>query len=146
MKKLFRLKNRIKRNEGFRESCYRDSLGFLTIGYGHLIKKNESYFLKNNYTKKKLNEVFEIDFEIALISYLKTYKKENHSKYTKELLIEMIFQLGIKGQRKFIKMNRHLNKKNFFMAALEMKSSLWYKQTPKRVNSLIKVLLKNKND
>ena len=58
----------------------------------------------------------------------------------------MIFQLGIKGQRKFIKMNRHLNKKNFFMAALEMKSSLWYKQTPKRVNSLIKVLLKNKND
>ena len=28
------------------------------------------------------------------------------------------------------------------MAALEMKKSLWYKQTPKRVEGLIQILLK----
>jgi len=30
-----------------------------------------------------------------------------------------------------------------FLAALEMKNSLWYKQTPKRVDGLIHLLLKN---
>ena len=54
----------------------------------------------------------------------------------------MIFQLGIKKQKKFIKMIKHVKNKCFFMAALEMKNSLWYKQTPKRVEGLIKNLLK----
>ena len=54
----------------------------------------------------------------------------------------MIFQLGIKKQKKFVKMNNHIKKNNMFLAALEMKNSLWYKQTPKRVDGLIKLLLK----
>ena len=56
----------------------------------------------------------------------------------------MIFQLGIKNQRKFIKMNGYIEKNNLFMAAFEMKNSLWYKQTPKRVNFLINLNLKKK--
>ena len=58
----------------------------------------------------------------------------------------MIFQLGIKKQIDFKKMNKHLKKKNLFMAAFEMKNSIWYKQTPKRVRGLINILLKSKNE
>ena len=54
----------------------------------------------------------------------------------------MIFQLGIKKQKKFFKMNKHIKNNNMFLATLEMKNSLWYKQTPKRVDGLIKLLLK----
>ena len=50
----------------------------------------------------------------------------------------MIFQLGSKGVSKFKKMHYFLNKKQKFMAALEMLDSLWYLQTPERVKNLIK--------
>ncbi len=33
----------IKRSEGFREHVYRDVAGFPTIGYGHLLRLNESF-------------------------------------------------------------------------------------------------------
>ena len=58
----------------------------------------------------------------------------------------MIFQLGIKKQKKFKKMITSLKRKEFYMASLEMMNSLWYKQTPKRVDSLIKILIKSAND
>ena len=41
-------------------------------------------------------------------------------------------------------MNSYIEKDKFFMAAFEMKNSLWYKQTPKRVEELIDVLLEKK--
>ena len=56
----------------------------------------------------------------------------------------MIFQLGIQKQKKFIKMMKYLKAKKLFMAAFEMKNSLWYYQTPKRVDGLIDILLKKK--
>ena len=58
----------------------------------------------------------------------------------------MIFQLGINGQKKFLKMNKYLKKGDIFMASLEMVNSLWYIQTPKRVDDLINILLKRHNE
>ena len=37
------LKERIKEHEGFRSYVYKDSLGFATIGYGHLVTKEDNY-------------------------------------------------------------------------------------------------------
>ncbi len=135
------LKNRIKRNEGFRSTAYKDSLGFLTIGYGHLIKKNEKKYLNKKFSKKHLSEVFNKDFQRALNEFKKNYKTNKFPKKTKEVFIEMIFQLGIQKHKKFYKMIKHIKNKNIFMAALEMKNSLWNKQTPKRVDILTKILL-----
>ena len=137
------LKKRIRKNEGFCITPYFDSLGFATIGYGHLIKKNEKNFFSKKYSKENLNKIFEVDFSIAVNLYNKEYTIKKHNKEIKEIYIEMIFQLGIKGQKKFTKMHAYIDKKEYFMAALEMKNSLWYKQTPKRVEGLIKKLLNN---
>jgi len=144
LRNLFQLQKRIKKNEGYRNKVYLDILGFLTIGYGHLITKNQKYLLNKAYSKKKLSLIFDIDFKKAADHYLKFYKHKNHKKNIAEIYIEMIFQLGIKNQLKFIKMNDYIEKNNLFMAAFEMKNSLWYKQTPKRVNFLINLLLKKK--
>ena len=142
MEKFSSLKKKIKKNEGFRNKPYLDLLGNPTIGYGHLITKKEKKIFKTKYSKKFLSRLFDIDFKKALIAYKKNFNYKKHSKNTKEVLIEMIYQLGIKKQKKFVKMNSHIQKNNFFLAALEMKNSLWYKQTPKRVDGLIKLLLK----
>ena len=142
MEKFLLLKNKIKKNEGFRSKPYLDSLGHPTIGYGHLITKKEKKIFQAKFSKKFLSELFDKDFSKALMAYKNNFNYKKHSKNTKEVLIEMIFQLGIKKQKKFIKMNKHLQNNNMFLAALEMKNSLWYKQTPKRVDGLIKLLLK----
>ena len=142
MEKFLLLKNKIKKNEGFRSEPYLDSLGHQTIGYGHLITKKEKKKFQNKFSKKFLSSLFDKDFRKALTAYKNNFNYKKHSKDTKEVLIEMIFQLGIKKQKKFVKMNSHIQNNNMFLAALEMKNSLWYKQTPKRVDGLIKLLLK----
>ena len=142
MEKFLLLKNKIKRNEGFRNKPYLDSLGNLTIGYGHLIIKKEENIFQTKFSKKFLSNLFDKDFRKALTDYKKNFNYKKHTKEIKEVLIEMIFQLGIKKQKKFIKMNKHIQNNDIFLAALEMKNSLWYKQTPKRVDGLINLLLK----
>ena len=137
------LKLRIKNNEGYSSKPYKDQLGFFTIGYGHLIKSNESKYLKNLYTKKSLENLFDEDFNKALVQYKKLFFKKTHGQKEKELLIEMLFQLGDKGVSKFVKMLSHIEKKQKFMTCLEMLNSLWYKQTPKRVEDLIKNYINN---
>ena len=142
MKKYLLLKNKIKKNEGFRNEPYLDSLGKPTIGYGHLITKKEEKMFQTKFSKKSLSNLFDEDFSKSLTTYKNNFNYRKHSKETKEVLIEMIFQLGIKKQKKFVKMNNHIQNNNMFLAALEMKNSLWYKQTPKRVDGLINLLLK----
>ena len=139
-----KLKKRIKKNEGYRNCIYLDQLGYPTIGYGHLVKKNENFIIKKKYTKKYLENLFEQDFNKALKDFNKNYNVKNFSTLKKEILIEMIFQLGIKGTLKFKKFNKHISNNNIYLAALEMKRSLWYLQTPKRVDFLISVLIGNK--
>ena len=132
------LKDRIKKNEGYSNKPYKDQLGFYTIGYGHLItEKEDKYFIKQ-FKKKYLEELFNTDFKKAHEQYKKNFLKKSHTTSEKELLIEMLFQLGVKGVSKFKKMLYFLNKKQKFMASLEMLNSLWYLQTPERVKSLIK--------
>ena len=146
MHKFTRLKKRIKKNEGFRNKLYFDQVGKLTVGYGHLIKNSENFSTKKKYSKKYLNFVFENDFKKAITEYKKYYKKLRLSNSSREVLIEMIFQLGIKKVNKFKRFNKFLKQKLLYLAALEMINSLWHIQTPKRVDGLIKVLLSLEND
>ena len=120
-------------------------MGKPTIGFGHLIKKREKFLHQKKYSKKYLNKIFENDFSLALSDFNKSYKAKGLSKNSQEVLLEMIFQLGIKNCRKFKKFNKSLKKKLPHMAALEMLNSRWYAQTPKRVEKLIDLLLEYKN-
>ena len=138
-----KLINRIKKHEGFSLSPYKDQLGFLTIGYGHLILPDENELIKNKKTKPELERVFIKDFEIAVKNYRKFLKKPNFNKKDEELLIEMVFQLGVKGVLKFSNLLTNMRKKNKHLVCFEMMDSLWYKQTPYRVKALIKNFLNN---
>jgi len=135
---LDNLKKRIKRNEGYSQFPYKDQLGYQTIGYGHLIKKNEKKYFTKTFTKKYFEELFEYDFQKTVDVYKKIFSQNNHNPNERDLLIEMLFQLGPKGVLKFKKMLFYLKKKEKYMTCLEMMDSLWYKQTPNRVDNLIK--------
>jgi lysozyme len=137
------LKERIKSNEGFSSKPYKDQLGYLTIGYGHLILPNENILLKKQIHKKELEEIFEKDFKKALSNFNNTFKPFTLNEKESELLIEMIFQLGIKGCLKFKNLIKNIKKGNKHLVCFDMMDSLWYKQTPNRVKALIKTFLNN---
>ena len=64
MNKFIKLKNRIKKHEGFRNKVYCDQLGNPTIGYGHLVRADDPYKEGQTYTKEVLSEQFDKDFDI----------------------------------------------------------------------------------
>ena len=139
----YNLKKRIKVNEGFSFKPYKDQLGYLTIGYGHLILSNEKILLKKKIHKKELEEIFEKDFKKALYNFNTKLKHLTSNKKEADLLIEMVFQLGIKGCLKFKNLLKNMRKGNKHLVCFEMMNSLWYKQTPYRVKTLVKNFLKN---
>ena len=142
--RYLKLIKRIKKNEGFSSIPYKDQLGFLTIGYGHLILSEEKYLIETKPTKTKLEKLFIQDFKNAVKDYKKYLKKNTSNKKEEELLIEMVFQMGIIKVLKFKSLLRNMKKKNKHLVCFEMMKSLWYKQTPKRVKKLIFILLNEK--
>ena len=137
------LKKRIKKNEGFSLKTYKDQLGYLTIGYGHLILPNETHLLKNKTCKAQLNSIFNQDFERALMDYKRFIKQKDHNRKDQELLIEMVYQMGAKRVLKFKKLISNIKKNKKHLVCFEMMDSLWYTQTPNRVKNLIRAFLKN---
>mgnify|MGYP001164004565 CR=1 FL=1 len=138
-----KLIKRIKKNEGFSLKPYKDQLGFLTIGYGHLILSNEQKLIKIKQTKNKLKKIFYQDFSKAVKDYNKFLKQNAYNLKEEELLIEMVFQMGFDRVLKFKKLLNNMRKKNKHLVCFEMMNSLWYKQTPKRVKILVSIFLRN---
>ena len=131
------VKERIKEHEGFRDTVYLDSLGKRTVGYGHLCVEDHWEDGKK-YDKEYLDEIFNKDFQNAADQcedLCNDYELELPETIT-DVLIEMIFQLGIGNVMKFKKMIAALQEKDFETASLEMLDSRWATQTPSRAEKL----------
>ena len=137
------LKERIKEHEGYRNTVYSDSLGFATIGYGHLVTPEDHYKKGVEYSKEELDAQFEADFQTAKLNTEKLINDNNVAELlfnAKCVLIEMVFQLGIGGVSKFKKMWSALQEQDYNEASIQMLDSRWAKQTPSRANSLAQVM------
>ena len=130
------VKQRIKEHEGFRDTVYSDSLGFATIGYGHLVLPTDNFVEGVNYPKEQLEEVFDKDFQIALTSANELLEGLDVNHIVRGVIIEMCFQLGKPRVMKFKKMWEALRNNDFEEAANQMIDSAWHKQTTSRCESL----------
>ena len=131
------VKERIKEHEGFRDTVSLDSLGKRTVGYGHLCVEDHWEDGKK-YDKEYLDEIFDKDFQNAADQcedLCNDYELELPETIT-DVLIEMIFQLGIGNVMKFKKMIAALQEQDFETASLEMLDSRWATQTPSRAEKL----------
>lgn len=134
------------KEEGFRKYPYKDSEGHMTIGYGTRIegfpKRN---FMKNPLTKEEALTKLETDVDNLVQFYLKGKYGDNYqdlSPERKSILLSMGYQLGTYGVMKFKNMWKAIKNGDFRKAGIEMKDSRWYKQTPSRASSHIKVMMK----
>ena len=134
------LMERIKKHEGFVPKIYKDSLGFATIGYGHLVLPEEQWEEGKEYSKEQLEHVFKTDFNNAVGQATGLMDGMNLDDKAREVIIEMVFQLGVGGVGKFKKMWEALKNKDYGEASFQMMDSRWAKQTPNRAESLSKVM------
>jgi len=130
------LKEEIKLHEGFVPRVYKDSLGKRTIGYGHLCVEPEQWDDNKEYTKEELENVFSKDFNEALKNAEHLIGERSINHIAKEVIIEMVFQLGIGGVGKFKNMWKALDGEDYGEASFQMLDSLWAKQTPARAGKL----------
>ena len=134
------LKEQIKHHEGFRDTIYKDSLGFATIGYGHLVLPDDQYKEGETYSKEQLTDQFDEDFSKAKNQALDLIGDISLVHQAKCIIIEMVFQLGVGGVSKFKKMWEALSKGDYTEASFQMMDSRWAKQTPSRAESLSKAM------
>jgi GH24 family phage-related lysozyme (muramidase) len=134
------LKERIKQHEGFRNTVYSDSLGFATIGYGHLVLPTDNFVEGVEYSKEELDILFDKDFQIALTSAQDLLEGLDVPETVLGIITEMCFQLGKPRVMKFKNMWEGIRNQDWNKAADEMIDSAWYKQTTTRCESLAETM------
>lgn len=117
----------IKQEEGFEGFQYNDHLGNPTIGYGTLLPLSEE------------------DAETLLLYRLQKMRSElldrkpsitNYKPEAQDILLEMMYQLGVPRLLLFKRMFRALDNDDYVEASLEMRDSKWYTQTRLRADRL----------
>tara|TARA_R110002012_G_scaffold306038_1_gene510474 strand:+ start:766 stop:1191 length:426 start_codon:yes stop_codon:yes gene_type:complete len=135
------LEERIMEHEGFIPKIYKDTRGLATIGYGHLVTKQDTFIDNVEYPEEELYNLFLKDLQKAKngAEEIVGHIKELHPT-AKEIITEMVYQLGVTGVRRFFKTLLHLENRDYKNASLEMLDSVWRKQTPKRCEKLSKMM------
>tara|TARA_R100000908_G_C3746602_1_gene141819 strand:+ start:150 stop:587 length:438 start_codon:yes stop_codon:yes gene_type:complete len=137
---LEELKERIKTHEGFVNYVYKDTLGKRTVGYGHLCTDDEEWIDGECYGHDYLNDVFEIDFNEAVNQAEKLIGDTIIKNKAAEIIVEMVFQLGMSGVSKFKKMWAALENQDYAEASAQMLDSKWATQTKNRAESLAEIM------
>ena len=137
----------IKTHEGFRDHIYKDSLGKATIGYGFLVSALSPDELKLNGGKAEpMNR--EAAEQILNLKVAKLQKRvfqclpwlESKPQGVQDVLTEMAYQLGLAGLMGFRHTLSCIEAGDYAQAAKNLRASLLYRQTPKRVEGYIKGL------
>ena len=132
-----RLLKSVKQHEGYRNKVYLDSLGKRTVGVGHLCVEDHWEDHKE-YSEKYLMKVLKDDLKNAIEGAERLLKGcRILDSLAREIVIEMVFQLGETGVSKFKNMLKALEEgPDYKTAATEMLDSRWAKQTPNRAKKM----------
>ena len=137
-----RLLESVKKHEGYRNKVYLDTLGKRTVGVGHLCVE-DFWEDDKEYEEKFLMEILQKDLQEAIRgarSLMEDHGCADIDEQAEEILIEMVFQLGMTGVSKFKKMWKALAELNYVGASYEMLDSRWAKQTPNRAKAMEKTM------
>ncbi|MDY0327551.1 MAG: glycoside hydrolase family protein [Arcobacteraceae bacterium] len=131
-----KLKDSIKKHEGLQLKIYTCPAGKLTIGYGRnvedrgITQKEANILLENDILDIKL----ELEDKLPLFKFLDDVRQN--------VLVEMAFNLGIKGLLQFKKTLEYISLKDYDNASKEMLNSKWANQVGKRAITLSNLLKK----
>jgi len=135
------LKEQIKRHEGEVLEIYKDSLGYLTFGVGHLVKEDDPEFGQPEGTpvsQERVDEVYDIDFDKHVEECIHVFESKGGEDFyslpedIQHVLINMTFNLGGTRFGKFNNMWKGVIENDWEKVAVEMEDSRWFKQVGRR--------------
>jgi len=137
-----RIYEQLKLDEGIKYEIYKDHLGFLTVGVGHLILKEDEEYSRPIGTviqEKRAMVLFEKDLSKAVSECYKLYTDDfdDFPGEVQEILVNMMFNLGRPRLSKFKNMNAAIHKGFWKEAAKEGRDSNWYRQVTARAERLM---------
>ena len=137
----------IKAHEGYRREIYKDSLGKPTVGYGFLVAALSSDELKLNGGKAEpmSREVAEKILNLKVAKLQKRVLEclpwlSSKPQSIQDTILEMAYQLGIAGLLGFRHTLGCIEAGNYAQAARNLRASLLYRQTSRRVEDYIRGL------
>jgi lysozyme len=141
------IKTQIKNHEGFRPEPYKDSEGYWTIGYGHLLSKDKTKeppkeWRGRTITREEGDALFEEDYKRHRDSAARNipgFDKLNES--GKRAMIDLTFNMGPnwmkeKGFKRF-EAAMSQSTPDVEKAAQSLEQSLWYKQVKGRGKTVV---------
>ena len=138
MRDLGNLKEMIARHEGYEPRVYKCTNGYDTIGYGFAIKDlcldEEIAGLILDKKIRVLLARIEVDDDWDCWFFDKP-------EIVQDVLVDMIFQIGFSGVKKFRKTIQYIKDDNFLMAGEEMLDSKWARSdSPNRAKELSDII------
>lgn len=129
----------LKGDEGVKPNVYKCSLGYYTIGVGRLVDPSKKggglrpsemdFMLANDVQDRK-------DALHKALPWFHTLDEARQG-----VLINMSFQLGIDGLLGFRNTLRFIERGDYKQAALNMRMSKWYGQTPNRAERMMRQMV-----
>jgi len=131
------IKEQIKRHEGFVSHAYRDTEGYLTIGYGRLIDERRG----GGVSKSEADHMLTNDLQRVVVQIEERWPGFNHLNDTRQhALINMGFNLGVNGLFSFTKMFDALQEGDYEQAAHEALDSKWATQVGQRAVEIAEMI------
>ena len=130
-------------DEGVVYEVYNDHLGYPTFGVGPLVTPFDEEYgqpVGTLVSEERVRRVFNQDLDDAICNCRSLYGEGTFDRFpaeVQEILVNMIFNLGPTGLKRFKKMNTHLYNKNWKLAAVEGRDSRWYNQVTNRAERLM---------
>lgn len=121
-------------------NVYKDSLGYPTIGYGHLVLSNENFAQGLN--ESQANDLLAKDLA-SKVADAKSIYEQYGMKGNIELqkvLTQMVFQMGKGKVLQFKNTLSCMARGDYKGAASGMRNSAWYKQATSRAESLARIV------
>lgn len=136
------LRANLIRHEGWRNQAYRDSEGYWTIGVGHKISNDKSLDAsKAEYTDDEIELQLKWDIEESVMGAYNLYDDFNSLPVgIKLVLIEMVFNMGLKTVKKFKETLKALHQHHWERMAHEMLDSKWARQVGNRAEYLASIV------
>ena len=142
---LRKLKHRVKLDEGFRRYPYDDKKG-MALEKGDTIEGTVTFGHGLTYlTEEESDHVVQMRLSSIIKDQLPLLPEiGNCNEQRLIVIISMIYQLGFRGYKRFKKMRKAIQDKDWLRASEEMRDSQWYRQTPDRCIRLAKIMREGK--
>ncbi len=127
--------NLIRRHEGLRLSPYKDSVGILTVGYGHNLERN---ITQNQANRMLHDDLIEVEEQVEKFDWYKDL-----STVRQAVIQNMVFNLGLSRFNQFKKTIYFIEEGKYLDASVEMLDSKWAKQVGNRAVNLSDMMATN---